>query len=971
MSLCAPALRRVSVFLARITGLIMVLSLLAPAVSMAQGSDLPDTTTVLNSLKQQCAPWIDVPYGDVRSLRYSFEVGSSKQPVEVTRNTKSTIATWRGVTLYTGLDELLAHPEECQISLQTSGPQTLILSAKRHGDFHLEAGNGVLGSYRGYFSAASETMTLVLRSDMLPVREELRGTTIDYMDWQRVSPTTWVPLDIKVVNGDMEFQMRFQWRDNMLWILDHSDYDWRGRRMGVARVKDLVLNDRAQENRMSAEEAESARKAKDIAAMLDHNKLWLDPQLRVDSLNYRFHTVREDIDETCYADKDGLIVLDVSRDGKGKLGEGADSRTIVSSDTIYRARRHGELATPQQKTDHEDRDREQFNRLRRVGLTGTQWDLPLFSYRRLLKDATITDNGEAVRDGRPCRVIEVSGIPSTRLGTGTMFGFTSWSYVHDLNPAKETLYIDTERHVPLFEVMEENRDAKRCEISFQDYVEPEPGQWVPMRIVMAIRETKPKPDTKQTSATASTGDYFTCEYNFQLVDKKQWLLKDEVSWFADGNKSRGEILEVQVNQSSPLRDEALRQIESTRQLMAPAAATTTESLKVSVYRFRLGVIIPVEAASLDQAMSESGSRPQDKKYSAIKEVLFTLNDAGNLVARCRYVGTNFFERFPVTVNAALYAEDGLMAGADSVTSSTQLMGEILSDTIVLDFGQGQALKEAKWFSINMIKGPDTGMYHGHGLWMTYINPAESEAGVTTATSHMMWDLNMALAASDPTIYRAGLERLLMLNDTVKVTDGNMRHWLRDLRHERTTVTRDALFPPDRREELLATLLELRKRVPDADARTSIALAMGWFKDPKAIPALVDSYEHSTGTERRAAAVSLGILQDRRAFDEIVAALKDDCVVVRYNAVWALAELGGPDAVAALSDALFYQKPVTKPVAGGGHTISDTYRPTREAILRAIVALGDKTFVPALKKLHEQNQGYNLDTDDLEQIEKLF
>ena len=41
--------------------------------------------------------------------------------------------------------------------------------------------------------------------------------------------------------------------------------------------------------------------------------------------------------------------------------------------------------------------------------------------------------------------------------------------------------------------------------------------------------------------------YFTCEYRFQLVAGRHWLLSEVVSWFDPANKSRGAVENVQVN----------------------------------------------------------------------------------------------------------------------------------------------------------------------------------------------------------------------------------------------------------------------------------------------------------------------------------------------------------------------------------------------------------------------------------------
>ena len=53
-------------------------------------------------------------------------------------------------------------------------------------------------------------------------------------------------------------------------------------------------------------------------------------------------------------------------------------------------------------------------------------------------------------------------------------------------------------------------------------------------------------------------DYFTCEYRFQLVGGKHWMLKEVVSWFKPEEKSRGVIEDVRIDGGREQLDDALR-----------------------------------------------------------------------------------------------------------------------------------------------------------------------------------------------------------------------------------------------------------------------------------------------------------------------------------------------------------------------------------------------------------------------------
>lgn len=229
--------------------------------------------------------------------------------------------------------------------------------------------------------------------------------------------------------------------------------------------------------------------------------------------------------------------------------------------------------------------------------------------------------------GRPCKVVEVSNMRDSVLGYGTMFGFTSWSYVHHIYPKSEVFHIDNDRYIPLHETLNA-KDGKVFEIDYTDYKEVTPGQWAPLKIRIACK------------------NYFTCEYTFQLAGGKHWLLKESVSWFKDNNKSRGEILDLRINEPSRLKEEALAQIAEAKDLLS-ATGGAKGKMEVAVYPFSIGKKIPIAADAGEQ-----------NYHSAVNEALFTMNESGELIGRCRFVSDAHLTAFPITITGALYDEKG-------------------------------------------------------------------------------------------------------------------------------------------------------------------------------------------------------------------------------------------------------------------------------------------------------------------------
>jgi hypothetical protein len=293
--------------------------------------------------------------------------------------------------------------------------------------------------------------------------------------------------------------------------------------------------------------------------MLDHNRPWLDGgvtgvgrRFPFKTLSYTFHTVREDVRETAAVDRDGTVVVEVARDGRGRVKDQLGDRKIALNSREYAtSRRDAKFAWIHGRSGR-NRDQPFDLALKHYARIGCQFDLPLFRYRELVDSAAITVN-DGTWNGRPCQVATVS-IPGggVYLGCGTMLAFTSWSYVHHTNLTKEVIYIDVDRKVPVHETLTSSGDGKVFEIDFSDCLQVEPGQWAPPLIRI---ESK---------------DYFTCEYRFQLIAGRHWMLQEVVSWFKPEEKSRGVIEDVRIDGGTEQLDDALRQVQSARALFGGA-----------------------------------------------------------------------------------------------------------------------------------------------------------------------------------------------------------------------------------------------------------------------------------------------------------------------------------------------------------------------------------------------------------------
>ncbi len=309
--------------------------------------------------------------------------------------------------------------------------------------------------------------------------------------------------------------------------------------------------------------------------MLDHNRIWLDPGVMgvgsrtpFETLAYTFHTVREDVRVRCVLDRNGEVVFEVFGDGLGKMKNQLGNRSLALNTKEYASSSKRARFAVIYGRGQRERGQPFDIALKHYARIGCQFDLPLFRYRERLEFASISVE-DGAWNGQPCRVATVSNLGDVFLGCGTMLAFTSWSYWHHVSPAREVVYIDRDRNVPIHETLTGVRDRKVFEIDFADYVEVEPGQWAPRSIRVEAK-----------------GD-FTCEYQFQLVAGKYWMLKEVVSWFKPEEKSRGVIEDVRINGGRELLDDALRQVGATRTLF-DGVGEPDRKVDVAAVSFALG-----------------------------------------------------------------------------------------------------------------------------------------------------------------------------------------------------------------------------------------------------------------------------------------------------------------------------------------------------------------------------------------------
>jgi hypothetical protein len=636
----------------------------------------PDAEHLVRQLSDRCRVWLSQPGTELKSLKYTFHLGGDEQVVELAPAAGPVRRSmWQGATLHTGLHALAASPENFQATAEAiqgdptyAEPFIRLTVRPKASDqsFHLEVGNGIEGSWHGFYTHNSPEMLIDLNpKTLLPIRELHQGSQYTFGEWREVKREAWVPQLVVATRGDSDYRMHFAWQGGTVWLLTHAEVVRGGQTRPISRVSDVLVNDATVAVALSAEQQRLEAARQIVRSMLDRNVVWLSPRPSFDSLQYTFHIERQDVTESCAVRRDGFTVFEVSGDGQGKMADSMGNRRIVTPGNRYASASRGDALAKIREVTPERNEPNYALQLRRYALSGCQFDLPLFELRRVLDDARIeVKDGEW--NGTPCHVATVT-MPGRwgYLGCGVMLGFTSWSYVHHLYPDYEVIYIDKERLVPMHETFVSSRDDRRFEIDFGEYrrVDGAGEQLVPMRIEIAAEE------------------YFTCRYEFQLLDAQHWLLRTVESWFDPAEKSRGVVENVRIDEPSDLADEAERQVEAYRELFEADASANSISATtpVDTLPFQLGQPLTVGPVN----------------------VVFTLDEKDHLVARCIASAGDVEVGQSVTVLLLDDKNALLQAGhVQFVAENGQLRAE-------KSFGKSYALRNVSRFVIVGLGGAST------------------------------------------------------------------------------------------------------------------------------------------------------------------------------------------------------------------------------------------------------------------------
>jgi|GEM_PF-3814266 hypothetical protein len=208
---------------------------LPPAVQ-EQGRD------ILRKLRGANRYWLVRPKAGVTRYRYEFKLpGRTPQSIEVTNPAEGSLYERRGISYYSAIDYLTANPETVVFRAVEVGAKQieLVYSLKDH--VRVSAGNGVSGTWAGYFDRPVKDGTLIIDSKTHTPIEHHSEDLAEYLsDYVEVDEERYVPLRILIKHLQTTFDWKFTIHKPGLWLFDKSTYQVNGVKCDVEVTNVLV-----------------------------------------------------------------------------------------------------------------------------------------------------------------------------------------------------------------------------------------------------------------------------------------------------------------------------------------------------------------------------------------------------------------------------------------------------------------------------------------------------------------------------------------------------------------------------------------------------------------------------------------------------------------------------------------------------------------------------------------------------------
>jgi hypothetical protein len=696
-------------------------SALAAEIFQPAAADQARGQEILRKFAEANRYWLQAPPPTVRNFSYVLNRLSGTQSFEVTDPAKTPRARVQGVSYNALLQQLARAPQSVTVTslVEEGGKVRLFLSFKQ--ELRCAIGNGVENSWNGYHSFRGREGSLVLDSQRwVPLEASVGRLQESFSDYVAVDPGHYVPLAIHEQLEESGYDWHFRLYAPGLWLFDESLSD--GRRLAwVEQVKinaaEAAVLKATPESLARAERTQAGQER--LQLFLKANRQWLLPSLMARrGFAYEYRQEAPYL-ERVLIDFEGNVMVRLEAcqdspnqptrqrlwlaDGRSYTGNASDSLPQLTPGTNLNANPDAWL----------QRDRMVQNLALGLGI-----DCAL---TRLAREPDNFQVEVRPLSDRPERyVLVLHGKRGTRLFTGTMLAFSSWAYMHDVDYDRAEVLCDATTHRPIEEKDFSGKAESKGEYFFENWlstpVGPAPGL---IRSVIPVSK-----DGKDGSLEMSA--------QFQLAKPGVWLLAQVASHFrgaTGGSTGTVSVVLVNANTFQPIRELVQKAGETAGLLEAlQQAPVGTNQQAVAPGEWKA---MPLRAAWTEQARESARSMDDHgRKPAAAEPPLIGLHrgrilspSGSGVRVELQGVSTANWKEYGTVWKVSLQDAAGHSLGSGSTNLSVRAEGGPTPFVVSLELplASEAASSAPQRLAVEATVQRMSGMYHGHGMWLQYLD----------------------------------------------------------------------------------------------------------------------------------------------------------------------------------------------------------------------------------------------------------
>jgi hypothetical protein len=643
--------------------------------------------------------WLVGPPPAVRQFSYTLHRVGAAQEFAVTNPAKVSRARRQGVTYSTMLHQLASKPESATVRSVSEDNGRIRLTLSFDPPVRGACGNGVENSWNGYFNFGGDTGYLVLdAARLVPLEAGIGSLTETFSEFVAVDSAHFVPLAITIQKEETRYDWRFRLYEPGLWLFDDSHYgDQR-----IAWVEQLKVNEETPVLRRALTESLAREKAELVGTQalrefLNANQHWLLP-----SLQTRRGLIYEYRQEAPYLER---VFFDLEGNVFARLEANKESPEKPTRQLLWLADGRKVAANYDDryvKIEPAPASRDQMVQHFAMGLA---LDCALTRLARE-PDAFWAETLPASEPGQYRLILHPR--KNVRLFAGTMLGFTSWAYMHDVAYDRSEIVCDAATHRPLSERDFAGKDVVKGELHFEDWLNTGAGA-APGRIRAVIPHEKNGKD-----------ESLEMEARFQKARTGIWFLDRVESRFrGDGGGSTGtvSVVSTQADSFAPIA-EMLAKVNGTEQTLAAiqAAPEGSTEIKAPLDGWQA---LPLKAVWTDDAQKSTWSdedKPQSPSLIGIHRMRNEPTPGGGMQIMLEGVSTASWKEFETEWKASWRDASGrtlAMAATNMI-----IRAENAPAAFVVNLGASATAGAESVFLEGTVRRM-TGAYHGHGMWMRF------------------------------------------------------------------------------------------------------------------------------------------------------------------------------------------------------------------------------------------------------------